>query len=220
MLRFLKQFTAVKYPVKKTLALFLVCVCVMEEIDLIKLKKEFGRNKIIPPGFERVILLALSHYPDLKDIKIEFKFSAKHPVPYGTTPTLGSFFKKPPQRKYKVTLLTQARGPMVKALFRNLPEDAQIGVIGHELAHVAQYNNCSVKGLLRLVVLFPMLRKLMEQDADRRTIDRGLGVHLYKWATYVRSIPGYLRQRPQINIYYLTPHEILNYIRSGISAAS
>jgi hypothetical protein len=220
MLRLLKLVHACGILRLKSLALFLGRVRVMEEIDLIKLKKEFGRNKIIPMGFERVILLALSHFPELKDLKIEFKFSAKHPVPYGTTPTVDSFFKKPARRKYKVTLLTQGKGPMVKALFRNLPEDAQIGVIGHELAHVAQYNNCSVKALLKLVLLFPMLRKLMEQDADRKTIDRGLGVHLYKWATYVRSIPGYLKQRPQINIYYLTPHEILNYIRSGIAAGT
>ena len=33
---------------------------------------EFGNNKELPPGYELQALLALSHYPELKDIKIRF----------------------------------------------------------------------------------------------------------------------------------------------------
>jgi hypothetical protein len=185
------------------------------EDNLQELKKEFGRRKVIPAGYESVILKALSHFPELKDVRIHFEFKSVHPVPYGTTPTFASFFKKPEWRTYIVTLLTEAKGPAQKALFHNLPEDAQIGVIGHELSHVLQYHRCRNKTLFKMVVFFPLVRKFMEQDADRKTIEHGLGVYLYKWATYIRTIPGYLRQRPQINIYYLTPHEILSYIKTG-----
>jgi hypothetical protein len=185
------------------------------EDNLQELKKEFGRRKVMPAIYETVILKALSHFPELKDVRIHFELKSAHPVPYGTTPSFSSFFKKPEWRTYIVTLLTEAKGPTVGALFHNLPEDAQIGVIGHELSHVLQYHRCKSKTLLKVVLFFPMVRKFMEQDADRKTIEHGLGVHLYKWATYIRTIPGYVRQRPQINIFYLTPHEIMAYIKSG-----
>jgi hypothetical protein len=185
------------------------------ETNLSDLKKDFGRNKVIPKAYESVILKALSHYPELKNVRINFEFKSEHPVPYGTTPSFKSIFKKPEWRTYIVSFLTEAKGPMNKALFHNLPQEAQIGIVGHELAHVVQYNNCKTTTLLKAFLFFPLIRKVMEQDADRQTIRRGLGLELYKWATYIRTIPGYLKQRPQINIYYLTPHEIMNYIRSG-----
>lgn len=47
------------------------------EISLTKLQSEFGTNKILPKGYEVQALLALSHYPELKDIKIKFKLKRR-----------------------------------------------------------------------------------------------------------------------------------------------
>ena len=34
------------------------------------LLNEYGSNKVLPPGYELQALLALSHYPELKDVRI------------------------------------------------------------------------------------------------------------------------------------------------------
>src|SRR4051794_22944838 len=97
------------------------------------LKKEVGLNKVIPSKYEKPILKALSAYPELKHIRIHFKLTSKHPVPYGTTPTFASLFRKAGKRIYYITILEEAQEPERSALFRNLPEEAQIAVIAHEL---------------------------------------------------------------------------------------
>ena len=39
--------------------------------------------------------------------------------------------------------------------------------------------------------------------------EHGFGAQLYKHAVYIRSIPGYIQQKPEFNQYYLQPFEIL-----------
>src|ERR1041384_7274199 len=92
-----------------------------------ELRKDFGRRKIIPRKYEDVILKALSHYPELQDTPIEFRLKNNHHLPHQTVPALGSLLKF--QYKYVVNILEEAPPPMEQALFRNLPETAQLGVI-------------------------------------------------------------------------------------------
>jgi hypothetical protein len=125
-------------------------------------------NKVIPEKYAQPILTAFSRYPELKHTHIHFKLTDKHPVPYGTTPTFGSLFKKASNRKYYITLLEEAEEPERSALFKNLPEEGQIAVIAHELVHVLQFNSCTVSQLLKLMLLypFPPFKRKVERAAD------------------------------------------------------
>jgi hypothetical protein len=182
--------------------------------ELRKLRDEVGLNKEIPKKYEEPILLALSFYPELKPLKIRFKLTDKHPVPYGTTPTAGSFFRSPSKRIYDITLLEEAKGPEYYALFKNISPEAQIAVIGHELVHIIQYNSLSSFQLIKMMILyfFPFYKRKIERDADNGAIKHRLGKKLYEHAVYIRNIPGYLEKRPEINRYYLKPDEILQFI--------
>jgi hypothetical protein len=181
------------------------------------LRKEFGKNKKIPQKYEAAILTALSHYPELKDIKINFTPVQKHKVPYGTTPALHTLLNKPESRQYNVTILEEAKGPMRQALLKNLPIDAQVGVMGHEIAHVLQYHNMSRGQLLGSLVSYlqPSFQRKIERGADLATILHGLGKQLLEQAIYIRSIPGYVQQRKSINTNYLKPKEIRQYMKSN-----
>jgi hypothetical protein len=183
------------------------------DIDL--LRKEFSRNKEIPAEYEKEILAALSHYPELKDTKIKFKLTNHHPVPYGTTPSLDSVFKSPSDRRYTISILEKAKEPEESALVCNLPFEARIGVIGHELAHVAQFQSCSRFGLASLLASYaiPFFRKRIEKGADKRTIFHGLGKELLMHAIFIRGIPGYVQQRKELNRNYLKPFEIKKYLK-------
>jgi hypothetical protein len=188
----------------------------MSPAEISKLKLSFGRNKTIPKAYEVPILIALSAYPELKEVRINFKPVKKYSVPYGTTPTVASLLKPPSKRLYEVHLLEEAKEPEFSALFKNLPLEGQIAVIGHELVHVLQYHRCSSPQLIKMMALyaFPSFKKSIERGADIGAIRHGFGEKLHKHALYLRSIPGYVKKRPEINKHYLRPGEILIHINA------
>jgi hypothetical protein len=183
---------------------------------LSQLRKEFSKNKIIPPEYEEPILQALTHYPELKNTNIEFKKSDDHPVPYGTTPAVSNIITGSQKRKYIVTLLEKAQPPTDSALFRNLPVEAKRGVIGHELGHIMQFSKQKLPTLLKTILKYssPEETRKTERGADICAIEHGLGFELYTHARYIRSIPGYIEERKEININYLHPEEILDSMPS------
>jgi hypothetical protein len=91
----------------------------------------------------------------------------------------------------------------------------QAAVIAHELVHVLQFNARSRKEMLKLFLTypFPSRKRKLERGADIGAINRGFGEGLYAHAIYIRSIPGYLQKRPDINKYYLKPDEILKLLQ-------
>jgi hypothetical protein len=175
-----------------------------------------GSNKVIPIRYKTSILTALASYPELKNVRINFRLVNRHPVPYGTTLSLASLFKSHEKRTYYITLLEEAEEPEYSALFRNLSEEKRVAVIAHELVHVLQFSKCSPFQLLQIAIMyqFPFFKKKMERDADLGAIKHGFGKGLYDHAVYLRRIPGYIKKRPDINKCYLKPEEIMKYLNN------
>ncbi len=143
--------------------------------ELNKLRIEFGLNKQIPKKYEIVILTVLSHYPELKNVSIEFRLKYSSSVPYNTHPTFGSIFRKPDQRNYIVNILEEAKESMVRPLFKNLTEDAQVVVIEHEVAHVWQFHSCTRIQQAKMLALFlkPAFLDKTERATDVGAIPSG-----------------------------------------------
>jgi hypothetical protein len=182
--------------------------------DINELRKLFGIKKDIPARYEEEILIALSHYPELKNEQIRFELSMASPVPYGTKPSLASVFLPKDQRIYTVTILERAEDPENEALIKNLDRKMRIGVFGHELGHVLQYSKRNSFSLLKTLALYlmdPYKRKL-ERAADQQAIKHGLGEELLRHAEYIRLIPEYIDKRPELNRDYLKPEEIAYYM--------
>lgn len=179
---------------------------------LTELKKGFAVNKVIPKVYEESILRALSHYPELKNTNIHFKLKDKHPVPYNT---VSSSLKALSKRKYIISILEKAEPPTEMALFKNLPEEARLGVIGHELGHIIEFSKKSLPSLLFNAIKFssPEETRKAERTADVHAIEHGLGFELYTHARYIRAIPGYTELRKDIDINYLHPNEILESLK-------
>lgn len=185
--------------------------------------QHFSRNKEIPKRYEYEILIALSHYPELRDTQINFSLAVHASVPYGTKPTFASCFTLKSKRVYTITILESADYPESQALMKSLTRPMRIGVLGHELAHVKQFQNCNPFSLLKTLAYFMVSskRRKMERSADKTAIAHGLGEELLEHALYIRSIPGYLQKRPRLNEEYLLPSEIEYYLHhpEEISAA-
>lgn len=187
----------------------------MEKEDLQKYRKRYSIYKIIPSQYEKAVLVALSKFPELKYVRIHFKLVKKGATAYYSTPSPASFLKPALKRTYYVYILENAPFPDSAALFKNLDFEEQEAVIAHELSHVVQFHKRSVAQLLKMVLLFtiPRFKRAVERAADVAAIEHGFGKGLYRHAIYLRSIPGYLKKRPDLNKYYLKPSEILARLR-------
>ena len=157
--------------------------------NLDSLKHAFGTHKSIPLEFEAPILVALSFYPELKQTTIVFRVK-KTKTPLTSRPNFWGLFRNAKKRTYYVTLSEQSTPELNPILFKNLDFNAQIGVIGHELAHVSAYCTQSLGGILRLGWIHLFSKKnvdAFENSTDRRCIQHGLGYQLLDWSIAVRT---------------------------------
>ncbi len=147
------------------------------------LKKIYGKNKSMLPEFELQTLIALSGYPELKDDHITFKF--RHITTTGkTTIWINSILGK--KHDYIIYLTTKTKGKSV--LLKDAPFNAQVGLIAHELGHIADFKKKNIRQFLTWAfnVLFSKeKRAAMEKQTDLIAIQHGFGWQLYDWMSYV-----------------------------------
>ena len=181
-----------------------------------KLYSTYEHKKTIPDNIKNQALTALSFYPELKDRRITFRFR-KRKTPLSSRPRLFSLFKKKKNRRYVITISTKTISRLEPILFLNLPYNAQIGVLGHEIGHVVEYNQ---KTNLQIISLgFKLLNASyvnnFEFNTDRISIEHGLGHQLYDWSSYVRHILNIEKWGGASNISstnqrYMNPETILS----------
>ena len=152
------------------------------------LRAKVGNKKIIPPEYEKPILLALCFFPELADIKIEFRI--KHVLtPLASRPAWTSIILKNKDRKYVITISDKSIKQLSPILFRSLDFNAQVGVIGHEISHVVDFNNKNTWGVLRVGLgnLSSKFLDRFEYGTDSICIAHGLGYQLLAWSSSVRK---------------------------------
>ena len=158
-----------------------------EQVHFDSLMAEFGRTKDLPAGYELQTLLALSHYPELKEVRIQFVLDDVS-IPLSSRPHWSSMLRSSRKRTYQVIMDTNMEGPRAALLLKNQPFNAQVGIIGHELAHTVYYLDRSFFGIVGdALCQLNSCRIDFERDTDRRLIDYGLGWQRYDHARFVRG---------------------------------
>ena len=176
------------------------------------LKKIYGIKKHLLKEFELQTLIALSYYPELIDEHIRFKYSDINSTGQ-TTVTFGSIFKKI-DKQYIIFINDDIKKTGV--LLSDAPFDAQVAVMGHELAHVTDFKTRSFFDMIwwGLSYLVVKQRTKIENRTDQSTIRHGLGWPLYYWADFVlnqsKADDHYKRIR---ETKYMRPDEILAFMR-------
>lgn len=152
-----------------------------------ELLAEFGAAKNLPAGYELQALIALSHFPELRDTRIDF-IQSDVQIPISSRPRPISTFRSRGKRRYLVVIDTESenRGPL---LLKNQPFNAQVGILGHELAHTAWYINRSFFGIVSdaFCQFSNACRNSFEQDTDRRLVLHGLGWQRHDHSSFVRA---------------------------------
>jgi hypothetical protein len=153
-----------------------------------ELLRQFGRNKELPAGYELQALLALSHFPELKDVRVRF-VQEDVGIPISSRPRPLSSLRSRTQRLYLVVIDTRMDSGRDALLLKNQPFNAQVGILGHELAHTAWYINRSTLGIVAdaLCQLSGACRVQFERATDRRLIEHGLGWQRHDHSRFVRE---------------------------------
>ena len=181
------------------------------------LKKIYGKNKVLLKEYELQILTALSYYPELLNERIKFLYSSLNSTAQ-TTVIFSSIFNKN-NRQYIIFINEDII--QTGLLLHDAPFDAQVAVIGHELAHVADFKTRRLFGMIwwGLNYQFVKQRTRIELRTDESTIEHGLGWPLYHWADFVLNHSNankrYIRMKGS---RYMLPDEILQYMKKYESA--
>ncbi len=159
---------------------------------------QFAEHKELPRGYETETLEALSHFPELKNVKIKFRV-AKSFSTLKTRPTFFSMFMPRGHRSYVITISNKTTAKLMPLLFENLGEEARKGVIGHELSHVVDFSTKNAWQCFKVAVghLSPRYLDHFEYNTDMICIQHGLGKDLEAWSMYIRknNAHGFLEGR-------------------------
>jgi len=177
-----------------------------------ELLAEFGVNKILPIDFEIQALVALSHFPELKNEHIEFRFKQAK-VAHTSSPSFLSIFKQMKNRKYVISISNKTKEGLDSTRLINLSYNAQIGVLGHELAHIVDYQNLNFFGLLKFGLHYIKEKDIVatENRTDKITINHGLGYQLLAWSREVHD----LHIKDGRGERYLYPEQIIQLIEKN-----
>lgn len=161
--------------------------------SFLQLKQAYGRHKKIPARYEKEILLTLSYFPDLKNTHIRFKLR-KNGLGLSSRPAWGSVIIPRKWRHYIVNIGDDAAatGKWAGLVFGKANANAQVGVLGHELTHIMNFNRAGAWKMLRFGWghLSKRYMDRFEYNTDSLCILQGLGYQLLAWHIYLAKSLG------------------------------
>jgi hypothetical protein len=170
----------------------------------------FSQNKTFQPQIKSAALVALSHYPELKNTRIEFLFrNIKATMETRPKVNLKAFTK---HRTYQV-FINLNKGKNKALDIDSLSETIKIGWIAHELGHIMDYESrtaFSVMAMGFFYVTVPSFKRNIEQSVDIITIRHGLGWEHCVGVEYMHSCPNATEKYKQNNLKYYLPMDKMN----------
>ncbi len=110
-------------------------------------------------------------------------------TPLTTKPAFTSIFKSKRSRTYIITISDRTIDTLSPLLYKNLTFDAQVGIMGHELSHVVDFDS---KNFFQTVYngaghISGRYLDKMEYRTDLICINHGLGRYLEEYSLYLRN---------------------------------
>ena len=171
-------------------------------------QKQFTKVEGIPDFYAESIYLALWHFPELREVKIEVVF--KHiATTMQVQPRLGSVFRSAGKRTYRLFINNKADFDGI--LFGDIPFNARVGIVSHELCHILDYEHKSTFQLIGTGFRFLSKKGKLkyERSIDRLTVYKGMGWQLRDWAQYaIYDSDATADYKAFKKINYLGPQEV------------
>lgn len=123
-----------------------------------------------------------------------------------------------------ITISTKSKGILDSILLSNLNYNAQVGVLAHELSHIADYNTMNLWQFIKLSfgLLSSSYMDKFEYNTDQICIDHGAAYKLLAWSKNTRLYltPEVMRQyfgkKALTTERYMNPETIEQKIRTNI----
>lgn len=190
--------------------------------DSIRLLQEFGKNKILIPQFALQTLVALSYYPELKNTSIRFIYKPAFST-LTTKPNFPSLLLSGERRTFTIIISDSSMQKIEPVILPKMDFDAQVGIIGHELGHVADFKQRSLLSLIGSGIghLFSVRYiDRFEFRTDSICIAHGLGYQLLAWSNFIRTTmhtanwegAGNINKMPMMRERYMNPSTIEKYM--------
>ena len=176
-----------------------------------------SKHHKIPTSIEKRVKTALSYYPQLDNINIEFKL--KKNIKKSTMqarPTFDRFFKTKKKRKFLILISKNFKIAGKDFSTLDIPDDIFIGWIGHELGHIMDYQHRN-----RLNLIWFGLKYLFsdnhiveaERAADRFAVEHNMEKYILKTKNFILNHADITKKyKERIKRYYLSPEEIMQLI--------
>lgn len=179
------------------------------QFNLEKLIQRFGFNKKVPQDVLCNFYTAIGYYPELRKVNIKVRYG-KIKTTMQCRPRWDYLLHKKENRSYVIYIGKKIRNGN-GILYENLPLNAQIGLIGHELAHIIDYQSMNNFQMSRFGIDYLLTKKKreIENRTDLIAIHRGLGYQIKDFSKYVFEESGasfnYLKYKMK---FYFKPNQI------------
>lgn len=171
-------------------------------------------NKIVPDTIWRETYVALSHYPELKDTPIEFRFKKNIKKSFmQAQPKIGGLFKKKKNRGYLIFINEKFEIEDEVFDITSVPSEVLIGWIGHELGHIMDYLDRSGVELMWFGMKYVTSKNYIreaERAADTYAVNHGLGEEIIATKNFILEHSKLSdTYKDRIQELYLSPEEIM-----------
>lgn len=178
----------------------------------------FRENKKIPKVIENEILKALSFYPELQKVPIDFVFkqNIKKSV-MQAQPQIGTMFFRKEKWAYQINISALFKLTHTAIPIHHIPTDIMIGWIGHELGHIMDYHRRNLFGMIRFGYGYLFSTKYIrraEKVADTFAVTHGLGYYIIETKNFILNhaeLPEHYKQK--IARLYLSPDDIVEQVK-------
>lgn len=174
-------------------------------------------NKIVPDEIWREVYIALSHFPELKDTPIEFKFKKNIKKSFmQAQPKISGLLKNKKNRSYFIMISEKITIEDQVFEVKKVPSEVLIGWIGHELGHIMDYRERSGFNMLWFGVKYLTSKNYIqeaERAADTYAVNHGLGEYIIATKDFILN-HAHLSStyKARIKSLYLSQEEIMMLI--------
>lgn len=174
-------------------------------------------NKSFPEYLKKEAKLALSFYPELNEVPIEFRLTKNMSSSVmKAQPKFWSLLKNKNQREY-IVLISRTFGIKHRELQTSqVPKEVMVGWLGHELGHVMDYQNRSTFNLIAFgfrYVFQESFTKTAEQTADRFAVNHNMEAYILATKNFILNHTGLSEKyKEKIRRLYVSPEGILDFV--------
>lgn len=182
--------------------------------DMEEEKIVYQNNKIIPESILNEAKIALSYYPELEHVEIEFRFKEDIKKSFmQAQPKIKNLFRSKNTRSYYIFMSSNFLIEEEKFTMADIPSEVLIGWLGHELGHIMDYREKSAMGLVifgfRYITSANYIKEA-ERAADTYAVNSGMSDYILATKNFILN-HSHLSDtyKARIARLYLSPEEIL-----------